>query len=164
MGPAQLVKSIYQQLLTLGNKSFEGSYLFAGDKLDRPPFEEFAGGIKFNGSEQTLANQFDDAYSGTLQVNGAEVWGALSTRVESSQDNSPVLLPSTRIIDLAGTTGQGITLGVIRISDGTNTANIDLTQARYDSGRDRHDQQCGDRFVDGLVQRSGQRNSDHRWA
>lgn len=128
-GAAQLVKSIYQQLLTLGNKSFEGSYLFAGDKLDRPPFEEFAGGIKFNGSEQTLANQFDDAYAGTLQVNGAEVWGALSTRVESSQDNSPVLLPSTRIIDLAGTTGQGITLGVIRISDGTNTANIDLTQA-----------------------------------
>lgn len=128
-GAAQLVKSIYQQLLTLGNKSFEGSYLFAGDKLDRPPFEEFAGGIKFNGSEQTLSNQFDDAYAGILQVNGAEVWGALSTRVESAQDNSPILTPSTRIIDLAGTTGLGVTLGVIRISDGTNTASVDLTQA-----------------------------------
>lgn len=128
-GAAQLVKSIYQQLLTLGNKSFEGSYLFAGDKLDQPPFEEFAGGIKFNGSEKILSNQFDDTYAGNFQVNGADVWGALSTRVESSQDNSPLLTPTTRIIDLSGTTGQGVTLGVIRISDGTNTANVDLTHA-----------------------------------
>lgn len=128
-GAAQLVKSIYQQLVTLGNKSFEGSYLFAGDKLDRPPFEEFAGGIKFNGSATTLLNQFDEAYSGTLQVDGSAVWGALSTRIESSGDNSPSLTATTRIGDLKGTTGNGVQLGVIQISDGTTSANVDLTAA-----------------------------------
>jgi flagellar hook-associated protein 3 FlgL len=128
-GAAQLVKSIYQQLVTLGNHSFEGSYLFGGDKLDQPPFEEFAGGIKFNGSATTLLNQFDESYAGTLQVDGDQVWGALSTRIESSGDNSPVLTASTRIDAIKGTTGEGVQLGVIQVSDGTTSANVDLTQA-----------------------------------
>lgn len=128
-GAAQLVKSIYQQLVTLGNKSFEGSYLFGGDKLDQPPFEEFAGGIKYSGSPVTLLNQFDESYAGTLQVDGSDVWGALSTRIESPNDNSPSLGATTRIGDLKGTTGNGIQLGVIQVSDGTTIANVDLTAA-----------------------------------
>ena len=52
---AVVAKSLYQQLVTLGNKSQDGSYLFAGDKLDKAPFEEFAGGVRFVGSEKTLA-------------------------------------------------------------------------------------------------------------
>ena len=47
---ATQVDSIYSQLLDLGNKEFEGSYLFAGDKLDQPPFKEYAGGVQFVGS------------------------------------------------------------------------------------------------------------------
>ncbi len=126
---AAVVKSIYSQLVTLGNKSFEGSYLFAGDKLDQPPFEEFAGGVKFVGSATVLKNDFDEATAGQFQVNGAEVWGALSTRIESSADNTPVLAASTQIKDLRGTTLEGVQLGTIRLSDGTSVANVDLQGA-----------------------------------
>jgi flagellar hook-associated protein 3 FlgL len=126
---AQLVKSIYSRLVTLGNHSFEGSYLFGGDKLDQPPFEEFGGGIKYNGSATTLLNQFDESFAGVFQVDGSDVWGALSTRIESPSNNSPALTIATRITDLKGTTGNGIQLGVIQLSDGTTTGNVDLTQA-----------------------------------
>lgn len=126
---AAVVKSIYTQLVTLGNKSFEGSYLFAGDKLDQPPFEEFAGGIKFVGSPTELKNQFDEATTANFQVNGADVWGALSTRIEASTDNTPSLTGATRITDLNGATAEGVRLGTIAISDGTTTVNVDLTAA-----------------------------------
>src|SRR5690606_5548338 len=63
------------------------------------------------------------------QVNGAEVWGALSTRIESSTDNTPALTPGTRLADLAGAQGKGVQKGVIKISDGTTAANVDLTRA-----------------------------------
>ncbi len=124
---AAIIKNIYSQMITLGNKSLGGSYLFSGDKLDKPPFEEFAGGVKFIGSATTLQNQFDESTSGNFQVNGAEVWGALSTRIESSQDGTPSVTGDTRIIDLKGATGEGVRLGSIRVSDGTNDGFVDLS-------------------------------------
>jgi len=126
---AAIVKSIYSQMLTLGNKSIEGSYIFAGDKLDKAPFEEFAGGVKFVGSATALKNDFDESTVGAFQVNGSDVWGALSTRIEASTDNTPVLAGATRIVDLKGTTLQGVQLGTIRIGDGTAAANVDLNGA-----------------------------------
>jgi flagellar hook-associated protein 3 len=126
---ATVVKSIFSQLLTLGNKSFEGSYLFAGDKLDQPPFEEYAGGVRFLGSEIQLKNDFDESTVGEFQVNGATVWGALSTRIESNVDSSPSVTGATRIRDLKGASAEGVRLGVISISNGSTSASVNLTDA-----------------------------------
>ncbi|MBC7783352.1 MAG: flagellar hook-associated protein FlgL [Burkholderiales bacterium] len=126
---AVIIKNIYSQMITLGNKSLSGSYLFAGGKLDKAPFEEFAGGVKFVGSTDTLQNQFDETTAGAFQVNGAEVWGALSTRVESDHDVSPDLRPTTRIADLGGAADEGVQLGVIRLNDGTTEGDVDLNGA-----------------------------------
>jgi flagellin-like hook-associated protein FlgL len=126
---AEIVKSIYTQLVSLGNKSFGGNYLFAGDKLDRPPFEENTGGVKFIGSSTKLLNQVDEAASSAFQVDGAEVWGALSTRIEGATTLGPSLDAATRLRDLNGATGQGVRPGVIRLGNGTVTAAIDLNNA-----------------------------------
>src|SRR4051812_26874874 len=58
---AVIAKSIYSQLVTLGNHSFEGSYIFAGDKMDKPPFEENESGVTFVGSSNELKNEVDEA-------------------------------------------------------------------------------------------------------
>ncbi len=126
---AEVVKNIYSQMVTLGNKELEGSYIFAGDKLDKPPFEEFAGGVKYVGSATTLKNQFDESTTGAFQTNGAEVWGALSTRIESNVDNTPLVTADTRVADLQGATGEGIKLGTIHVNDGSAEGNVDLTGA-----------------------------------
>lgn len=126
---AAQLDSIFSQLQDLGNKSFEGSYLFAGGKLDRPPFEAFAGGVRFVGSERTLKNQVDESTDASFQVDGAHVWGALSTRVESRQPLGPSASADTRLADLGGAAGKGVARGAIDIGNGTSTVRVDLTTA-----------------------------------
>ncbi len=53
---AAVIKAIYSQVLSLGNKQFEGVFLFAGDKSTQPPFVEDLGGVRFAGSSNLLTN------------------------------------------------------------------------------------------------------------
>ncbi len=126
---AVIVRSVYQQLITLGNKSIDGSYLFAGDKLDHPPFEEFAGGVKFVGSDKTLLNDVDEATATDFQVNGADVFGALSTRVDGVTTLAPTVSTTTRLDDLKGSANSGVQKGMLVIGNGTDIVNLDLSGA-----------------------------------
>src|SRR5947209_782351 len=81
---------------SLGNKQFEGAYLFGGDKSTTAPFVQAQGGMQFVGSSTLLQNQADENASVPFMVDGAAVFGALSTRVQGSADLSPNLTLSTR--------------------------------------------------------------------
>ena len=126
---AEVIKSIESQLMSLGNRQFQGSYLFAGDRLTDKPFEEFAGGVRFVGSETTLKNDVDEVTATPFEVNGAEVWGALSSRIDGNAALSPNVLPDTRLTDLNGAGGQGVRLGYITVGNGALKKNIDLSGA-----------------------------------
>ena len=126
---AAQLDSIYSQMLDLGNKSFEGSYLFAGDKLDEPPFESVAGGVQFVGSEKTLRNQVDESTDASFQVDGAAVFGALSTRIDGKTTLGPTVTANTRLVDLGGATNQGVQRGFLTIGNGTAVAKIDINAA-----------------------------------
>ena len=126
---ATQIDSIYSQLIDLGNKQFEGSYLFAGDKLDAPPFVQDAAGVTFVGSERTLKNQVDESTDASFQVDGAEVFGALSTRIVSNSSLVPSVEDSTRLNFLGGASGNGIRRGVITVGNGTDNVKVDLTNA-----------------------------------
>jgi flagellar hook-associated protein 3 len=126
---ATLVQTIYSQTLSLGNTQFEGSYLFGGDKSNQQPFVSVNGGIQFVGSTNVLQNSADTNALLPFQVDGASVFGALSSRVTGSVDLTPALTPATRITDLRGPTGTGVQLGTIQIGNGTTTAQVDLSHA-----------------------------------
>jgi len=126
---AAVVESIYNQVVSIGNTQFEGAYLFAGDKSTDAPFVSANGGIQFVGSTQLLQNVDDENVSLKFQVSGADVFGALSSRVTGSVDLTPSLTATTRISDLNGATNSGVQLGTIQIGNGTTTANIDLSHA-----------------------------------
>ena len=126
---AAVVDNIYSQVLSLANKQFEGMYLFAGDRLTDPPFKPEAGGVKFVGSATTLANAFDENSTRPFMVNGEQVFGALSTRVEGTANITPSIGAATRLVDLSGLSGNGIRPGSINLSNGTVSATIDLSQA-----------------------------------
>jgi len=128
-GAAAVVESIYGEALTLANKQFEGVYLFAGDRSTDAPFVAGPGGVRFVGSESVLQNAFDESTDLPFMVNGADVFGALSTRVTGSVDLTPQLTASTRISELRGATGAGVQLGTIQIGNGTTTALVDLSHA-----------------------------------
>lgn len=126
---AEIVKSIFGQVLSLANKSFQGVYLFGGDRSTEKPFVEEKGGVRFVGSSTTLENQYDESTIMPFMVDGADVFGALSTRVQGSEDLTPSVVATTRLSDLRGATLDGVRLGTIAISDGSTTAQVDLSDA-----------------------------------
>jgi flagellar hook-associated protein 3 FlgL len=128
-GAAAIVEQLYGEALTLANRQFEGTYLFAGDRADRAPFVSDAAGVRFAGSERVLQNAFDEGTDLPFMVNGADVFGALSTRVQGSADLTPAVTAATRVADLRGATGSGVRPGVITLSNGTTTATVDLRNA-----------------------------------
>lgn len=126
---AEIIKSIYSQMLSLANKQHNDMYLFAGTKQGSQPFVEEGGGVKFVGSTTTLSNEYDENTFLNFMVNGNEVFGALSTRVEGSRDLSPRISGSTRLDSLNGAQGRGVTRGPILVSDGTISRVVDLSHA-----------------------------------
>lgn len=126
---AAVVDSLYNQALSVGNTQFEGSYIYGGDKGTTAPFVSAQGGVQFVGSTTILQNVDDESVSLAFQVSGADVFGALSSRVTGSVNLGPDLTPSTRISDLNGSGGSGVQLGTIQIGNGTTTRLVDLSQA-----------------------------------
>lgn len=126
---AEIVDSIYNQMLSMGNRSFDGVYLFAGDRSTAQPFEEENGGVKWVGSSDVLSNIYDEGTTLNFMVDGAQVFGALSSRVEGTANLTPSLSVDSRLGDLKGATGRGFHPGIIQLSDGTTTKTVDLTDA-----------------------------------
>jgi flagellar hook-associated protein 3 FlgL len=126
---AAVIDTIYTQAMTLANTQFNGSYLFGGDEGGNAPFVQAAGGVQYVGSGQTLTNAFDDNTQINFQVSGDSVFGGFSSGVQGSTSLSPALTPTTRISDLKGATGSGITLGSIQIGNGTTSATVNLSSA-----------------------------------
>lgn len=128
-GAAAVVSSLQSQALSVGNKEFDGVYLFAGDRSTDPPFVEDVGGVKFVGDSNVLQNVYDENTKLPFMVDGANVFGALSTRMQGSVDLSPSLTATTRIGDLKGAGDEGVHLGSIQLSNGTVTKIVDLSTA-----------------------------------
>lgn len=126
---AAIVGRIYSQLLTLGNSQFEGTYLFGGDRGTAPPFVEAGGGVKFVGSGTVLLNDFGENATLPFMVDGNEVWGALTTRIQGSADLTPAVTAATRLADLRGANGNGVQRGSILVGNGSTTAVVDLSGA-----------------------------------
>lgn len=129
LGAAEVIKSLYNQMLSLANQQFQGTYLFGGAQQDRPPFVEEAGGVKFQGSKNTLSNEVDQNAVARFMIDGDEVFGALSTRVEGSRDLSPAINLDTRLSELKGASGRGVARGEITLSNGSVAGTVDLTKA-----------------------------------
>jgi flagellar hook-associated protein 3 FlgL len=128
-GAEAIIRSLQSQALSVGNKQFEGVFLFAGDRSTDAPFVEDVGGVKFVGDSNLLGNVYDENTKLPFMVDGAAVFGALSTRMKGSVDLSPLLTLTTRLTDLAGAGNAGVHPASIQLSDGTTTKIIDLSGA-----------------------------------
>jgi flagellar hook-associated protein 3 FlgL len=126
---AMVVQALFNQMVLLGNKQFQGVYLFGGDRSNDPPFVEAGGGVRFAGSERVLLNRYDENSTLPFMVDGSELFGALSTRVRGEVDLSPSMTSTTRLADLRGSTGQGIRPGSIQLGNGSVSGVVDLSAA-----------------------------------
>lgn len=126
---AEIVSSLYSQMLSIGNTQFNGVYLFGGDGASSSPFVEGGNGVQFIGTQNSLKNVYDENIVQPFMVNGADVFGANVGVVGGSTDLSPAVSAATRLSDLGGAVNKGVTRGSIQVSDGTTTGVVDLSSA-----------------------------------
>ena len=127
---APVVDSILDQLIAVGNRRYLDSYLFSGHYGEGRPFELGTNGVVYHGDEGRAFTIVDtDLTQDSFTISGAEFFAAVSTAVQGVVDLNPRLTTQTRISELCGTTGEGVSLGRITISDGSQEVEIDLSGA-----------------------------------
>lgn len=124
---ATAITALYNQALSVANRELAGAYLFGGDKGVQP-FVPDMGGVRFAGSSAVLQNAVDVNMLLPLMINGGDIFGATSTAV-GGMDLQPNLSGSTRLADLGGADEQGIRRGSLTLSNGVDTATVDLSEA-----------------------------------
>ncbi len=125
---AEQVQQALRQLIDAGNQKFRGRYLFTGSQTTVQPFTALDDNVvRYDGNEERLSSfaNVDLLFDTNLQ--GNEVFGAISDPVRGSVDLNPAVTRDTRLADLRG--GRGITRGSIAVSDGVSTRIIDLSGA-----------------------------------
>jgi flagellin-like hook-associated protein FlgL len=125
---AQQVQQVLRQLIDIGNQQFGGRYLFAGSETAVRPFQALDGNVvSYQGNENRLTSYGGADLLFDTNLQGNEVFGAISDAVRGTADLRPVLTFDTPLASLRD--GQGVSLGSIAISDGTSTRVVDLSQA-----------------------------------
>ena len=108
-------------LSDVGNQKFRGRYLFTGTQTTVQPFEFDGTFIRYNGNEKDIKAFADVDLITETNVNGNEVFGAISAAVRGTADLNPILTANTRLADLLGghTTHKDphVLLGIIIATD-----------------------------------------------
>ena len=108
---AELIAAIRQQLQLVGNRQFDGRFIFAGRDTTEQPFIEVLGGVAYLGDTGDLHVRINDDQQAVINIPGNLLFGALSSRIESGADLRPLLTDQTRLEDLAGPGGRGVGTG-----------------------------------------------------
>ncbi|MCH8805905.1 MAG: hypothetical protein IH986_07435 [Planctomycetes bacterium] len=126
---AVVVDAMIDQMIAIGNRRHLDMYLFSGQQ-GQQPFVQINNGVRFHGdAARRHAIVETDFTRGAFTFPGEEFFGAVSSGVRGSIDLDPALTAETRISDLRGTTGAGVRLGRLTVSDGAQQVEIDVRGA-----------------------------------
>ncbi len=127
---AELIAGIRQQLQTVGNRMFDGRYIFAGRDTSLRPFVDALGGIAYLGDTGDLVTRIREDAQAVINMPGNVLFGALSSQITADVDLTPTLTESTRLDDIRGATGQGVRPGNLVFNDANvGTFAVDLDSA-----------------------------------
>lgn len=128
---AELVRGIINQLVTVGNRTYEGVQLFGGQQTLGHPFTQATGGVEYRGDTGTLTAHVDYQQNPAFNLDGAELFGMLSSKVTGYVDLNPALAAETRLADLDGAAGVGVSKSYIRIATSSPAEGflVDLSNA-----------------------------------
>ena len=114
---AELVTSIIDQLLVVGNRSFDGRFIFAGRDTTSPPFVRAFSGVSYVGDSGELFTRMSDDFNAVTNIPGNVLFGALSSRIATSVDLTPALTADLRLEDIEGTRNEPIRGGILVVNE-----------------------------------------------
>lgn len=128
---AELIAGIRQQLIAVGNRQFDGRYIFAGRDTQQRPFIDALGGVAYLGDTGEIVARVEEGTVVGINVPGNELFGALSSRIAGSADLTPILTDDVRLTELGGATRQGVRRGnlVFNEAGGAGRFTVDLSDA-----------------------------------
>jgi len=126
---ATVVDSLLDRLVTVGNRRHLDTYLFSG-LAGVTPFKRTGEGVVYYGDAGRMETVLDtDLSEDSFTISGLEFFGAVSAEVKGVVDLDPAVTRATRLSDLNGARGTGVTLGRINVVTATGQAQIDLSGA-----------------------------------
>jgi len=127
---ALVVQSLIDSMERMANRESIVGYIFGGSRPGIPPVESFHGGFRFVGERGGLTTDLGVLRGIPITLGADNVIGSMSARVEGAVDLDPELSEETRVSDLRGARGLGVTLGRVKASfDGGEPFDIDLSGA-----------------------------------
>lgn len=129
-GQAIVVQSMINQLLGLSNREGVAGALFGGSQPNATPFVQVGSGFRYQGAGDGLLTELFSGGSIPITTTPDGI-GGVSGRVRGAVDLDPTLTAATRLSDLRGGRGLGVSVGQIEFSfAGGAKASVDLTGAQ----------------------------------
>ncbi|MCH8825005.1 MAG: hypothetical protein IH984_16030 [Planctomycetes bacterium] len=126
---SQVINAMLNQLVLISNRQFQELFFFGGNKTAEAPIQELLGGLRYNGQGEGMINDLGQAGKIPITMSGEDAFGALSARVEGQLDLDPTMVGNTRLLDLNGARGLGITSGSLSADINGTVITIDLSTA-----------------------------------
>jgi len=124
---ATSVDGMLQEAVSIANRKFGNTYIFGGARMSTAPFTQTGDAVAYRGDGTEMLANISEGITLPVSMSGANAFGALSTEISGNVDLNPIITTDTKLRDLNG--GKGVTLGTIKVTDGVDTAYIDLSKA-----------------------------------
>lgn len=126
---SQVINAMLNQLVLISNRQFQELFFFGGNQTAEAPIQELLGGLRYNGQGEGMITDLGQAGKIPITMSGEDAFGALSARVEGQFDLDPTMVGNTRLLDLNGARGLGITSGSLSADISGTVITIDLSTA-----------------------------------
>jgi flagellin-like hook-associated protein FlgL len=127
---AVVVDSLINEMVSVANSEYLGIYLFGGSRTASEPILSDVGGLRYAGEGTGLITDLGNGLRIPITTTAEDVFGSLSARVRGQRELEPSVTEETKLSDLNGARGVGVTPGLIEFSlDGGPHVPIDLSEA-----------------------------------
>lgn len=120
---------LLDRMFSIANRRYLNTWLFGGQSGTQP-FTWHGTGVLYQGDDQRLETMVDSNLTADFfTVPGTEFFRALSSEVRGAVDLNPAVRLHTRLSDLNGALGRGVTPGRIAVATAAGNHEIDLREA-----------------------------------
>jgi flagellar hook-associated protein 3 FlgL len=122
---ASEVRSIFDQMIQLGNSRLEDRYIFSGFKTKEKPLTVTTNGVVYNGDQGSMEFEVESSLRMAINLNGSDSFFKQLTAPGENTDLNLKLTGNTLLSDLNGGEGVDLTAGSFTITD--RNLNISVT-------------------------------------
>lgn len=126
---AKVIDSLISEIVNISNRQYQDVYYFAGSATAEPAMVELLGGYRYQGQGEGIYTDLGLSRAFAITMPATDAFGATSSRVQGANDLDPAMIADTRIVDLNGARGLGVSLGTVIVDVNGTDLSVDLSEA-----------------------------------